>query len=67
MNDRQRESAAKFLYDLSKGIALLTVVSPWITGQSSWLTVLLGGLATVVFFAWAYWLERALGEYDDGI
>jgi len=57
MNDRQRESAAKFLYDLAKGVALLTVISPWVTGQGSWLVMLLGVIATGGLFFWAFWLE----------
>jgi hypothetical protein len=57
MNSRQRESAAKFLYDLAKGIALITVVSPWVTGQHSWLLAVLGLLAACAFYFWAYWLE----------
>lgn len=28
MNDQQRDSTAKYMYDLSKGIALLTVIKP---------------------------------------
>ncbi len=28
MNDQQRDSMAKYMYDLSKGIALLTVIKP---------------------------------------
>jgi len=57
MNARQRESAAKFLYDLAKGMALLTVVSPWVTGQGSALAMLFGAFATVCLFFWAFWLE----------
>ena len=62
MTPRQRESAAKFLYDLAKGIALLTVVSPWVRGQESWLVLILGGLGTLGVFLWAYWLEGGLEE-----
>jgi hypothetical protein len=56
-NTRQRESTAKFLYDLAKAVALLTVVSPWITGQGSWITIVLGAVGTGTLFAMAYWLE----------
>lgn len=66
MNDRQRESAAKFLYDIAKGVALIAVVSPWVTGHLSWLTLFLGGLTAVVFFCWAFWLERTQGGTHDG-
>jgi hypothetical protein len=57
MKRKQRESSAKYLYDLSKGVALLTVVSPWVTSQGSWITIVLGVAGTVVLFLWAYWLE----------
>ena len=57
MNSRQRESTAKFLYDLAKGLALLTVVSPWVTGQGSWITIVLGTVGTGTLFTAAYWLE----------
>lgn len=59
MRPRQRDSTAKYLYDLSKGVALLTVVSPWVTSQGSWITILLGAAGTVLLFLWAYWLEGA--------
>ena len=57
MNTRQRERTAKFLYDLAKGLALLTVVSPWATGQGSLITIVLGAVGTGTLFAAAYWLE----------
>jgi len=57
MNVRQRESVVKFLYDLAKGILLLTVVSPWVTGQPSWLLILFGSLWGLALFCWAFWLE----------
>jgi len=57
MNNRQRESTAKFLYDLAKGVLLITVVSPWVTGQRSWLLVVFGFLSACALFFWAFWLE----------
>ena len=57
MNVRQRESAAKFLYDLSKGVLLITVVSPAVTGQATWLVTLFGILWGLGLFAWAFWLD----------
>lgn len=59
MKPRQRENAAKYLYDISKGIALVTVVGALTTGQWSVLTLSLGTLAALVFFLWAYWLDGA--------
>lgn len=57
MNVRQCESTAKFLYDVAKGTALLTVVSPWVTGQGSVFAMLFGAIATLGLFFWAFWLE----------
>jgi hypothetical protein len=65
MNKRQRESTAKFLYDVAKGVILLTVVSPWVTGQGSWIIVLLGGTAMFGLFFWAFWLEG--GDDHDSL
>ena len=33
MNDQQKDNAAGYLYDLSKGVALLTVIKPLWTGE----------------------------------
>jgi hypothetical protein len=57
VNERQRESAAKFLYDVAKGILLLTVVSPMVSGQVTWIVIVFGLVWTIGFFFWAYWLE----------
>ena len=62
---KQRESTAKFLYDIAKGVAVLTVISPWVTGQGSWITMVLGVAGTIGLFLWAYWLEGALQEDKD--
>ena len=62
MTLRQRESTAKFLYDLAKGVALLTVVSPWVRGQESWLVLIFGVVGTLSIFLWAYRLEGGLEE-----
>jgi len=57
MNDRQRASAAKFLYDIAKGVALITLVSPWVTGQASWVLISLGAVWVGGLYLWGYWLE----------
>ena len=36
MSSRQRESTAKFLYDMAKGIGLIAVVGGMVSGQVSW-------------------------------
>jgi len=49
MTDRQRENIAKYLYDISKGVALLSVVSGLVTGQASAVNVSLGVLGAIIF------------------
>lgn len=57
MNDQQRDSTAKYMYDLSKGVALLTVIKPlWEPGVVTG-AVLFGLTATCALFVWAYILE----------
>jgi len=57
MSDRQRESTAKFLYDMAKGIGLIAVVGGLLGGQANWWNVIMGLIVTVTFFLIAYWLE----------
>jgi hypothetical protein len=57
MTDRQRDSTAKFLYDLAKGVGLIAVVGGMVSGQTSWRSAIFGFVAMVVFFITAYWLE----------
>lgn len=57
MNNLQKESTAKFMYDLSKGIALLTVVKPSWEQDIVAGSVFFGFIAACLFFAWAYTLE----------
>lgn len=57
MSNRQRESTAKFLYDMAKGIGLIVVVGGLVGGQANWWNVIMGLIVTVTFFLIAYWLE----------
>jgi hypothetical protein len=57
MKPRQRENTAKYLYDISKGIGLVTVVGTLATGQWNFFTLLIGIMAALGFFLWAYWLD----------
>ena len=41
MTDKQRDSTAKFLYDMAKGIGLIAVVGGMVSGQVSWRSVML--------------------------
>lgn len=58
MTKKQRESTAKYLYDISKGIALLTVVGNLTKNTWDMPVIILGFLATIIFFLWANSLER---------
>ncbi len=57
MGDRQRESTAKFLYDMAKGVGLIAVVGGLVSGQASWWSVLLGLYTMSALFCIAYWLD----------
>jgi len=57
MTDRQRESAAKFLYDMAKGIGLIAVVGGLVSGQASGTSVILGLVVMAELFLFAQWLD----------
>ena len=57
MTKKQRESTAKYLYDISKGIAFLAIVGDFLKEKHNILIIISGLIATVVFFVWAYTLE----------
>jgi len=57
MTKKQRESTAKYLYDISKGIALLAIVGDFVKEKHNIFIIISGLIATVVFFVWAYTLE----------
>ncbi len=57
MNDQQRESTAKFLYDMAKGVGLIAVVGGMVGGQATLTSAILGLFAMVELFLWAYWLD----------
>jgi hypothetical protein len=57
MSDRQRESTAKFLYDMAKGIGLIVVIGGFVSGQVSWWGVVLGLFTMSGLFWIAYWLD----------
>lgn len=58
MTKKQRESAAKYLYDISKGIALLTVIGNFTKDKLDIPVIISGVIATLIIFFWAYSLER---------
>ena len=57
MTDRQRDSAAKFLYDMAKGIGLIAVVGGMASGQATGSSVIFGLVVMVELFLFAQWLE----------
>ena len=57
MTERQRESTAKFLYDMAKGVGLIAVVGAMVGGQVSWRSVIVSATAMFVLFIGAYRLE----------
>ena len=57
MTDRQRDSSAKFLYDMAKGVGLIAVVGGMVGGQAGPGSVLSGLVVMSALFATAYWLE----------
>jgi len=57
MNTYQKENSAKYLYDISKGIALLTIVKPLWSNGSNILGIAFGIIATLVFFGWGYMID----------
>jgi hypothetical protein len=64
MSDRQRENIAKYLYDISKGVALLSVVNGLVTGQASAVNVSLGVLGAIIFLMCGYWIDG--GRHESG-
>lgn len=62
MSKRQKESAAKYLYDISKSIAILSLVGNIVQGKWDVPTLLFGFLGTLAFFACAYIFEGGLNH-----
>ena len=57
MTDRQRDSTAKFLYDMAKGVGLIAVVGGTVSGQATASSVVLAVVGMMGLFFGAYWLE----------
>ncbi len=62
MNKRQKESTAKYFYDMSKGIALLAAVGNIVQEKWHIPTLIFGFIGAISFFVSAYMLE---GDMKD--
>ena len=58
MNLTQRNNIAKYCYDVSKGILLLTVVNPFITHKIIIIDLITGMFTSGIFFILGYFLNR---------
>ncbi len=63
MNKNQRENTAKYLYDISKGIALLAVVGNIVKDQWVISNLIIGLIAAIGFFIWGYFIDG--GFHND--
>ena len=62
MNKKRRENTAKYLYDISKGIALVAVVGNIVKDQWNISNLIIGLLAAIGFFIWSYVID---GGFDN--
>lgn len=60
MNNYQRKSTAKYLYDISKGIAIVVVVGNILQGNLNVINLVVGFLSVIILFIFAYKLEGGL-------
>ena len=58
MNDRQKISASKFLYDITKGILLVTVAGNLMQSQPNIYALITGSILSVFTYTVAYQLEK---------
>ena len=57
MTNKQKENAAKYLYDMSKGIALVAVIGNIVREQWNISSLIIGLLAAIGFFIWGYIID----------
>lgn len=57
MNENQRKSTAKYLYDISKGIALLAIIGNLLKEKWDIPAIGFGSLAAILTFIGAFLLE----------
>lgn len=54
MNKKQRENTAKYLYDISKGVALVAIIGNIVKDQWNISNLIIGLIAAIGFFIWGY-------------
>jgi hypothetical protein len=54
MKQNQRENTAKYLFDISKGVALVAVIGNIVKDQWNISNLIIGLLAAIAFFIWGY-------------
>ncbi|MCK4389090.1 MAG: hypothetical protein KAV83_02475 [Desulfobacterales bacterium] len=57
MNEKQRQNTAKYLYDISKGIALVAIVGNIVKDQWNIPNLIIGLFAATGFFIWGYVID----------
>lgn len=62
MTRKQKESVAKYLYDISKGIILLAVVGNMVQGKWDIISLIAGGISALIFFLWGYSIEGGIRD-----
>ncbi len=58
MNQRQRENTAKYLYDLSKGSALIAVVGNIVSEKRNFTGLIIGLVGSLVLYLWAFYVDK---------
>ncbi len=62
MNHTQRESIAKYLYDISKGIVLVAVIKNLTAEGWDIMELIVGAFCAVGFLVWAYIMEGGIKD-----
>ena len=57
MNEKQKDNASSYLYDISKGVAFLTVIKPLWSGEFQSLAIAFGFVGAAAFFAWGSFID----------
>ena len=60
MNKKQRKSTASYLYDISKGIAIVAIVGNIVQGKTDVTSIVFGIAGVIIFFIIAYIIEGGI-------